>query len=368
MGKQTRQAFCIILWLSFLPLVGQSVFSFTPPKYFSPSNLVSGPNSMSPQDTSFSTVAILPFDGSSMVQSELNVLTDHFGQELERTNAIQAIVNRTTVIEILDERGLADDFCFTDSCAAEIGNLLGVDFILRGNIINKNGWYTFEVNLMSVEKESIAEERRVYYNGDPHGIITEIELLAWNLVNRVSPRSLQDEKVIKKEEAEQIAIDQAEAARIAAAKRLREAKLGALWRSAVLPGWGQYFSGRKTSAKIWLGSELGAATLAILSYSQYSKAYDDFESVFDNYNAATDDDEIATLKVDAKKVLKEEHSANDRLKLFASIGGAVWIANMIHAYIAGPLPESPEDDVAGIDVVLSPELKSPQLRFYIALD
>ncbi len=303
-----------------------------------------------------------------MVRMELDVLTDHFGQELERTNAIQAIVSRTTVNEILDERGVEGDLCLTDSCAVQIGNMLGVDFMVRGHIKNDNGWYTFDVDLLSIEKKSTVEERRIFYNGDPHGIITEIELLAWNLVNRVSPRALQKEKVIKEDEAKQIAIDQAEAARIAAAKRLRDAKIGALWRSAVLPGWGQYFNGRMTSAKIWFGSEIGATTLAILSYAQYSKAYDDFESVFEQYNASTDHDEIAGLKSDAQKVLKDEHGANDRLKLFATVGGAIWIANIIHAYVAGPLPESPVDDAIGLDITMSPELKSPQLRFYIALD
>ena len=368
MNKKTFLLFFIILWVSALPITGQSLFSFSPPKYFPLSGRTSIANVALPQDTSFTTVAILPFAGSGMVRLELDVLTDHFGQELERTKAIQAIVSRITVNEILDERGMLGDPCLSESCAIEIGNMLGVDYIVRGNIVNKDGWYTFDVDLFSVEKRATVEERRVFYNGDPHGIITEIELLAWNLVNRISPSALQKEKVVKEKEAKQIAIDQAEAARIAAAKRLREAKLGALWRSTVLPGWGQYFLGRKTSAKIWLGSGLGATTLAIFSYSQYSKAYDEFESSYENYNASTDHDEIASLKVDAKKILKDEHSANDRLKLFATVGGAIWIANIIHAYVAGPLPDTPKDESLGMDITMSPELKSPQLRFYIALD
>ena len=74
-----------------------------------------------------------------MVRLELDVLTDHFGQELERTKAIQAIVSRITVNEILDERGMLGDPCLSESCVIEIGNMLGVDYIVRGNIVNKDG-------------------------------------------------------------------------------------------------------------------------------------------------------------------------------------------------------------------------------------
>ncbi len=368
MNKKTFQLFFIILWVSALPITGQSLFSFSPPKYFSLSGKTFIPNVTLPQDTSFTTVAILPFAGSGMVRLELDVLTDHFGQELERTKAIQAIVSRTTVNEILDERGIAGDPCLTDSCAVEIGNMLGVDYMVRGNIVNKDGWYTFDVDLFSLEKRATVEERRVFYNGDPHGIITEIELLAWNLVNRVSPRALYEEKAEKAEEAKRIAAERAEAERLAAAKRLRDAKIGALWRSTIMPGWGQRFLGRKKSGWVWLGSELAIGSLAIISYSMYKNAYNEFEDSFNDYNSAIDQLEIASFKAKAKQDLDKEYSANNQLKMVAAVGGAVWIANIIHAYLSNPIEDISNDENTGFDIGFDPNLKTPELRFYIALD
>ena len=67
-------------------------------------------------------------------------------------------------------------------------------------------------------------------------------------------------------------------------------------------------------------------------------------------------------------MLDEEYAANDQLKMVAYAGGAVWIANMIHAYIAGPIQTETAYQKAGFDFVFDPDLKTPQLRFYIALD
>lgn len=368
MGKRQHHILVTLFTISLHPVFGQFLFSHNPQPFFLSSEIESRFLSASPQDTSFSTVAVLGFTPDGLTQLEAQVLTDRFTMELEKTNAIQAIVSRTTVEEILLERGVEDANCRTDSCIIEAGNMLGVDFLIRGNIINDNGWYTFKIDLFSVEKKWPIEERKVHYNGDPNGLVVEIEMLAWNIVNKPSPRKLYKEKEEKAMEAAKIIADRKEAARIAAEKRLKNAKLGALWRSAILPGWGQLYSGRKTSGWSWMGAEAVLGTMALLSYSKYSKSYDLFEDRFLEYNNAIEHDEIQEFKREAKAVLKDEHDANDQIKLFVSGIVTVWVANMVHAYIAGPLPELLEDDNTGIDVTFNPALKGHQLRFYIELD
>ncbi len=320
------------------------------------------------QDPTFTTVAVLEFEVEGLSKLEGQVLTDRFTSELEKTQAIQAIVTRETVAEIMDERNVADKTCKTDSCTILIGNILGVDYMVKGTLINTAGWFTMEFELLSVEKKDVVEKRISFYNGDPNGLITEIGLIAWNLVNKVSPRELLREKEEKAREAIRLAEERAEAARRAAAKELRQARIRALVRSSILPGWGQYYSGRKTWGWVWLGSELAIGGLAYMSYAKFNDTYDKFENVYANYDAATDHAEIAGLKVKAKKVLDEEFAANEDLKMVAYAGGAVWIANMIHAYISGPVQKNIVHKKSGFDLVYNRELKSPQLRFYIALD
>ena len=67
-------------------------------------------------------------------------------------------------------------------------------------------------------------------------------------------------------------------------------------------------------------------------------------------------------------MLDEESAANDQLLMVAYAGGAVWIANMVHAYLSGQVRDDASAEKSGFDLVYNPQLKSPQLRFYIALD
>ena len=319
------------------------------------------------QNRIYTTLAVLEFEVEGLSKLEGQALTDRFTSELEKTQSIEAIVNREKVSEILDELE-TERACKTDSCAIVLGSMLGVDYVVKGTVISEVGWFTLEFDLLSVEKKDVVENRKSFYNGDPNGLITEIGLVAWNLVNKVSPRELLKEKEEKAREAIRLAEERAEAARIAAAKELRQARIRALIRSSILPGWGQYYSGRKTWGWVWLGSELAIGGLAYMSYAKFNDTYDKFENVYADYDAATDHAEIAGLKVKAKKVLDEEFAANEQLKMVAYAGGAVWIANMIHAYISGPIQAETAYQKAGFDFVFDPDLKTPQLRFYIALD
>ena len=361
-----KYCICFYLFIVANPTaqtISTSAFASLNYNYYGLLNLAQTPV----QNRIYTTVAVLEFEVEGLSKLEGQALTDRFTSELEKTQSIEAIVNREKVSEIMDELE-TERACKTDSCAIVLGSMLGVDYVVKGTVISEVGWFTLEFDLLSVEKKDVVENRKSFYNGDPNGLITEIGLVAWNLVNKVSPRELLKEKEEKAREAIRLAEERAEAARIAAAKKLRRAKLNALIRSSILPGWGQFYSGRKTSGWAWLGSELAIGTLAIVSYTQYNNVYSDFEDVYTDYNTATDHAEIAALKVKAKKVLDEEYAANDQLKMVAYAGGAVWIANMIHAYIAGPIQAETAYQKAGFDFVFDPDLKTPQLRFYIALD
>ena len=187
-------------------------------------------------------------------------------------------------------------------------------------------------------------------------------------MNKISPKHLVEEKADKELEAKLLAEQRAAEAAREARRRLRKAKLGAMLRSTVFPGWGQFKSGRKGWGWFWLGTELAIGGAAYMTFTEYDKAYNEFEEIYPNYNASTDHEEIAVLKARAIKVLDEESAANDQLLMIAYAGGAVWMANIIHAYVSGQIPEQSAANKSGFHLVYNPELKSPQLRFYIALD
>ncbi|HHJ52765.1 MAG TPA: hypothetical protein ENJ89_06180 [Caldithrix abyssi] len=72
---------------------------------------------------------------------------------------------------------------------------------------------------------------------------------------------------------------------------VRDLRPGATWRSALLPGWGQYFKGQKNKGKILSSSFAGGALLTITSYlleRNYHQKYRDATSqseIQKNYDA-----------------------------------------------------------------------------------
>ncbi len=71
-----------------------------------------------------------------------------------------------------------------------------------------------------------------------------------------------------------------------------EINSSALWRSAVLAGWGQLYSGDSTKGYIFMGSEillLGGSVATYLiqdkAYDDYSTAKSDFDNKWDSYES-----------------------------------------------------------------------------------
>lgn len=60
-----------------------------------------------------------------------------------------------------------------------------------------------------------------------------------------------------------------------------EATLAGVWRSAVIPGWGQYYQGRQDRAKIYAGAAVGTFVLTYYFYQDYSKKHKTYSSEAD---------------------------------------------------------------------------------------
>ena len=79
------------------------------------------------------TVAILDFEGQGVSQAEVKTLSERMRTEIGKTNAVR-LIERKAVDKIMQEQGLQQSGCTTDECAAEVGQLLGVQFMISGSI------------------------------------------------------------------------------------------------------------------------------------------------------------------------------------------------------------------------------------------
>ena len=299
------------------------------------------------------TLAVLDFEGRGINTLEAATLTDRFTSEIGKTERM-ILVDRSMVEEILNEQGFQQSGCTTDECAVEVGALLGVQFMISGSIGKLGETFTIDAKMTSVETGASVETRNVTYIGKVDGLVTEVELLAWDILNLEAPQALREKKRLGQQ-----AFLEASAA--------QKTRMGSLMRSTFIPGMGQFYSGRKLMGYVFLGTELAAGALAYMSFSQYQTAQDDYVKYQTQYVAATDPDQIAELKGLAQKALDDESAANDQITLMLYAVGAIHVSNMVHAFIRGPKVNTASKR-SGMNLVYNHALQQPQLRFSIALD
>jgi len=135
------------------------------------------------------TVAVLDFEGRGISQLEAATLTDRLSSELANTNAV-ILVERGQMSEILEEQGFQQSGCTTAECAAEVGALLGVKNMISGSFGKLGNTYTIDAKMFSVESGATIKTVSKSYKGEIDGLITEIEILAWEILGLQPPENI----------------------------------------------------------------------------------------------------------------------------------------------------------------------------------
>ena len=78
-------------------------------------------------------IAIVQFTPSGIDNITAKNITNRFSYELSKTKKFE-IVEREMMDKILDEQKFQASGCVVDECAVEIGQILGVQVIVAGNI------------------------------------------------------------------------------------------------------------------------------------------------------------------------------------------------------------------------------------------
>lgn len=300
------------------------------------------------------TVAVLTFEGKGIVQYEAAALTDRLSTEINNTGAVR-IVERGMMQEILTEQGFQQSGCTSAECAVEVGALLGVQYMISGSIGKIGDTYTIDAKMVSVQTGATDASKNVTYAGKVDGLITEIEILAWTILGLTPPNTL-----LAKQKAGMPAGFQSPVS--------PKTKLGAMLRSTVFPGLGQFYSDKSKWGYIWIGAEAAVGALAYLSYSQYKTANDDYTSSQAQYNSATDPNLIAEYRNKSEASHSDMEAANNQMKLMLYAGAGVWLANMVHAYMVGPTAEEQVLKNTSATLAYDPVYNQPKLELKIALE
>lgn len=272
------------------------------------------------------TVAVLDFEGRGISVLEAQTLTDRFNSSMNSTKKV-LMVERGTMMDVLTEQGFEADKCTSQECAAEVGAMLGVEFMISGAIGKLGDTYTIDVKMFSVATGAAENMKSVTYQGKVDGLITEIEILGWTLLGLDVPKNLLDKKRLG-----------TTAYLAQEAKAASKTQMGALVRSLMFPGLGQFYSDQRMWGFGWIAAEAVVGGLIFMNYSDYQTAYDDYNNYHTAYVNETDPALIAEYKAQSQTSYADMESANDAMKSMAGIAAAVWIANAVHAYMVGPKP------------------------------
>ena len=132
------------------------------------------------------TVAILDFEGRGISQMEAQTLTDRLMSEMVNTNAV-IMVERNQMEEIMQEQGFQQTGCTTSESAAEVGALLGVQNMVSGSFGKLGNSYTIDAKMFSVSTGGTIRSVSKTYKGEVDGLLTIIEIVAWELVGLQAP-------------------------------------------------------------------------------------------------------------------------------------------------------------------------------------
>ena len=274
------------------------------------------------------TTAVLDFEARGINEREAKTLTDRFSSALAKTNKV-ILVQRTMMKEILEEQGFQQSGCTSDECAVEVGALLGCQYMISGAIGQIGNSYTIDVKNVSVESGATANSQSATYAGPKDGLIVEIEILAWLIMNLEPPKDLLEK--------------QKKGAAAYAPGEKPKTKVGALMRSLVVPGFGQIYSGKKGSGFTILLLEAGMVGMAAKSNNDYLAFQTEYNTQVVNYNAATVPADIASYKALVDQARSDMMASNDQLNLFIYASAGLWAVNTIHAFFVGPKNDDDEE-------------------------
>ena len=275
-------------------------------------------------ETEKPTMAVIDFDGRGISVLEAQTLTDRFTTEMNYTDRVR-MVDRRTMTDVLVEQGFSSGECTSEECAAEVGAALGVEFMINGSIGKIGNTYTIDCKMFSVATGAAESMKNISYQGEVDGLITEMEILAWDILDLNIPQDL-----IKKRQMGTRAYLESQA--FAAVKT----KQGALMRSAAFPGLGQLYNDKKIEGYAFIGLEVILLGMTLSNYSAFNAAQSDYNSNLVSYNAASTQDEIASYRALVEEADQEMVKRNNNLLLFSSLTTVIWIGNIVHAYLTGP--------------------------------
>ena len=271
------------------------------------------------QQSSVVTVAIVDFEKAGMSELEIQTLEQRFTAELLNT-AKAILVDKEVLNAQIVSAGYEIPTCKDVECVLmAIGDTLGVQYIITGSIKKNKEKYALETVFTDVTTGLEERTIKTSYKGPVDGMVVELEIMAWDIMNLEAP--------------EQLAVKRKGKAK----KKIRrpgvKTSLGALARASVIPGWGHYYLDQNARGLAFYSSEIIALSLGYIAYRDYDRAYGKVETYWGQYKTETNEQLLQYYKGKTLTAEEEMVQKNNTLITMFRAAAIIHACNMIDSYM-----------------------------------
>ena len=133
-------------------------------------------------------IAASQFSGSGITDLETQTLFNRFLEELTKASD-NLLMDQENINEKIAGLEMGTAGCLSDECLQAGLKALGVQQLLAGSISFKKNKYRVKVRKLDAAK-SKPNKYSFRYKGEPDGFITELEVLAWEIMDKEPPERL----------------------------------------------------------------------------------------------------------------------------------------------------------------------------------
>ena len=216
-----------------------------------------------------------------------------------------------------------------------MGKDFDVDYILFHQIINDSSRFLLEGQMFNTKSGGLIHRRIVDITNYYKGQVNEIKLWVGEIFEEIDKDWEEYRKLVLFDDPESIVME--------------KTPQGAMARSFMVPGWGQFYSDEYNSGVMFSGIEATLLSAVLVSYLSYSKSVKGLQTYRKKYEESSEQVEFDNYRNLAEGEWKKHKVYNSAMIYSGIAAGSLWIVNGIHAYIVGPRPK--KDIIQKWDIV-----------------
>ncbi|MBH51493.1 MAG: hypothetical protein CMG70_05965 [Candidatus Marinimicrobia bacterium] len=211
------------------------------------------------------------------------------------------------------------------SLIRSMGEDFDVDYVLFHQIINDSSRFMLEGQMFNTKSGGLIHRRIVDITNYYKGQMNELKLWIGDVFKEIDKDWIDYRKLILFNDPEDIVQD--------------KTPQGAMARSFMVPGWGQFYSDEYNAGVMFSGLEATLLSTVLLSYLSYNKSVKGLKKYTKLYEESSEQIEFDEYKSRAESEW-DKHKIYNSAMIYAGItAGSIWVVNGIHAYIVGPRPK-----------------------------